>query len=81
MKPVASAEWLEEFADNLVEEASASSEAPVSISREPLHQEPPIKVVSASTAFSLSSNENEIAQYERGAENALVIKYFEQKSW
>ena len=40
-------EELEEFDDNLVdEEASASREAPASISREPLHQEPPINVVS-----------------------------------
>ena len=40
-------EWLEELTDTFVEEAaSASSEAAASISREPLHQEPPIKAVS-----------------------------------
>ena len=38
---------LEEFTGHLVdEEASASTEAPASISREPLHQEPSIKAVS-----------------------------------
>ena len=41
-------EGLEEFTDDIVgEEAYASSEVPASISREPLHQEPLIKVVSA----------------------------------
>ena len=40
-------EWLEEFADNVVdEEASVSSEAPASISPGPHHQEPSRKVVS-----------------------------------
>ena len=40
-------EWLAEFTDNFVdEEVSASSEAPPSISREPRHQEPSVKVVS-----------------------------------
>ena len=37
--------WREESTENLVEEDSASSEAPASISREPLHQEPLIKLV------------------------------------
>ena len=45
-------EWLEEFTDNLVDaKAAASSEAPASISREPLHQEPPIKMVSGKHSF------------------------------
>ena len=45
-------EWLEEFTDNLMEqEASAQSEAPASISREPLHQELPIKVISGKHSF------------------------------
>ena len=39
---------LEEVTENLVhEEASASSDAPASISREPFHQEPSMKAVSA----------------------------------
>ena len=45
-------EWLEAFVENFVDEAaSASSEAPASISREPLHQEPSIKVVSGKHSF------------------------------
>ena len=40
-------EWLEEFIEHLFyEEVSASSEAPASISREPLYQELARKVVS-----------------------------------
>ena len=40
-------EWLEEFTVHFVdEEASTSSDAPASSSREPPHQEPPRKVVS-----------------------------------
>ena len=51
------------------------------LSREPLHQEPPIKVVSG-------KRKTEIAKYARGprsqgllAESAQVIKYFEQKKF
>ena len=61
-----------QFADNSVnEEASASSEAPTSISREPLHQEPPRKVVSGKHRPKLQG---------LLAENALAIKYLEQKN-
>ena len=61
-------EWLEEFTDNLVdEEASTSGEAPASISREALHQEPPIKVVSGKHSnFSRTSRKTEIVKFGRG---------------
>ena len=78
-------EWLEEFSENFVdEEASASSEAPASISREALHQEPSRNVVSGSL---LTSRRTEIAKYAREpplqvllAESALVDQYLEQKN-
>ena len=81
---------LEEFTDNSVdEEASASCEAPSSISLEPLHDEPSIrKWYRVSTVFSLASRKTEVAKYARGPRlqglfvrrNVVVIKYFEQNS-
>ena len=60
-------EWLEEFTENFVdEEGSASSGAPASILREPLHYELSIKVVSGASVAFLHTR-------------ALVIKYFERK--
>ena len=48
-------EWWEERTDDVVDdEVSASSEAPASISREPLHQESPIKMVSDKQSISTS---------------------------
>ena len=82
-------EWLQDFTDNLVDAAaSVSSGAPASISREPLHQKPSRKGYRASTLFFLTSRRTEVEQYARGqkiqgllAENALAIKYLQQKSF
>ena len=81
-------EWLEELTEHLVdEEASASSEAPASISREPLHQQHSIKVVSGKHSILFTSRKTEIAKSARGTklqgllvESVRVIKYFEQKT-
>ena len=60
-------------------------EAPASIFREPLHQEPPIKVVSGKhsmfTHFPKDRN-CEVRKSTKGflAENALEIKYLQQKT-
>ena len=81
-------EWLEELTEHLVdEEASASSEGPASISREPLHQQHSIKVVSGKHSILFTSRKTETAKSARGpklqgllVENVPVIKYFEQKT-
>ena len=71
-------EWLAKFTDNFVdEEVSASSEAPPSISREPRHQEPSVKVVSGKHSILTRFPERpklgpRIQQLL--AENALVVE-------
>ena len=81
-------EWLEDFAENwLDEEASASSEAPASISREPLHQEPPIKVASGKHSIFIHYPKDRNCPVRKRtkitrvlAANALGIKCLEQES-
>ena len=81
-------EWLEDFSERSVdEEVSASNEAPARISREPLHQEPPtIVVLVKHSIYTHFPNDRNCEVCKRTkvtralAENALVIKYFEQKS-
>ena len=74
-------EWLEEVAEQLVdEEASTSSEAPASISREALHHEPSIKVVSGNHSNFTHFPKDEIAKSARPlVEDALAESYFVQK--
>ena len=60
-------EWLKDFTENLVhEEASASSDAPGSISREALHQEPSRKVVSGKQSICTHFPKNRNCEVHKG---------------
>ena len=75
------------FTDNLADEkASASSEAPASISREPLFQEPSISGtfdksgIGQAQHFYLLPERPKLRSLRPIAVNALVIKHLEEKS-
>ena len=76
----------EEFTDNSADEdVSASSDAPESVSREPLHQDSDTSGIGQARNF-FAHFQTEIVKSASGptfqgslAENAPAIKYFEEK--